>query len=471
MAEVLPLGRPDTGAGFVLGRKLDSIPFSPYHILIVTVLALVGFIEGYDLVMTGSLLVLAKTPLQLTNTDIRWLAVGPTFMLCVGGFLSSSVSDHWSRKTIMLIGVIATTFFTLLIPLVQNAEQLIIVRLLTGIGAGGAVSAAFPIAAELMPAQHRRTYGAVYEMALAASFTVVPFIGGLLAGNENAFRFLALPGGLAITVVPVLVYFVLPESPRWHLRKGRVQTAVDIVNLIIRRAGDRVPPLKPEELGDHQQAAREQLPPYWALFAKGQLRWTTVGILSGVCAGTAYFLISVLLPKALNDQGFAVNASLALTSIVYAASFFGKGFTGFLMEIIGRRWTIAYALAGSLPGLALMLLAHRAGQLAAVTMVAGGLIIGFTVLSAFTATRVYLSEQFPTALRGRGHIFGESFARLFAGGLAPFLMEPHTGSATIFFGTIFVVVSIGAFIPLVFGRETVGQLEAVTEGEAVPEAV
>ena len=48
--------------------------------------------------------------------------------------------------------------------------------------------------------------------------------------------------------------------------------------------------------------------------------------------------------------------------------------------------------------------------------------------------------------------------------LAPFLMEPHTGSAPIFFGTIFVVVAIGAFIPLVFGRETVGQLETVTEG-------
>ena len=106
-------------------------------------LALVGFIEGYDLVMTGSLLVLAKAPLQLTGSDVRWLAVGPTFMLCIGGFASSAVSDHWSRKAIMLIGVVATTFFTLLIPLVQNAEQLIILRLLTGFGAGFAVSAAF----------------------------------------------------------------------------------------------------------------------------------------------------------------------------------------------------------------------------------------------------------------------------------------------------------------------------------------
>ena len=153
---------------------------------------------------------------------------------------------------------------------------------------------------------------------------------------------------------------------------------------------------------------------------------------------------------------------------MYFASIPGKAFTGFLMEIIGRRWTIVYALAGSLPGLFLMLMAHRAGQYATVVMVTGALITGFTVLSAFTATRVYLSEQFPTALRGRGQPFGKSTGRLFAGVLAPFLMEPHTGSPTIFFGTILIVVAIGALIPVAFGRETVGQLETVTEGITAP---
>ena len=49
--------------------------------------------------------------------------MGPTFMLCLGGFASSAVSDHWSRKgAIMLICVIATTFFTLMVPLVQSAQ-------------------------------------------------------------------------------------------------------------------------------------------------------------------------------------------------------------------------------------------------------------------------------------------------------------------------------------------------------------
>ena len=468
MAEIRPIGRSATAAGFVLGRKLDSIPFSSYHVMVIAVLALVGFVEGYDLSMTGLLLVQAKGPLHLTGTDIRWLAVGPTFMICVGGFTASALSDHWSRKTVMQIGIAGTTFFTLLIPLVQNAEQLIVLRLLTGLAGGFAVSAPFPIAAELMPAQHRRTYGAIYEMALAGAFTLLPFTAFLLADNPYAFRLLALPGGLALFVVPVLVYFAIPESPRWHLRKGEPRTAAEIVNRIIQRCNNRVPPLALAALGDNPQTDREQLPPYRALFGRGQLRWTTVGILSGACAGTAAYLIHVLLPKALVDQGTAVAFSFGLSTLVYSASIPGKAFTGFLMEIIGRRWTITYALAGSLPGLLLMLMAHRAGQYATVVMVTGALITGFTVLSAFTATRVYLSEQFPTALRGRGQSFGESFARLFAGVLAPFLIEPHTGSPVIFFGTILVVVAIGAFIPLTFGRETVGQLEAVTEAVPAP---
>jgi MFS transporter, putative metabolite:H+ symporter len=463
MAEIRPIGRSPSPAGFVLGRRLDSIPFSPYHLAILAVLGFMGFVEGYDLSITGSLLVLAKAPLHLTPADIRFVAVASTLMACVGGFTASAMSDHWSRKLVMQIGVIATTFFTLLIPLVQTAEQLIIIRLLTGLGGGFAVSAAFPIAAELMPAPHRRTYGGVYEMLLAASFTAVLLVSFLLAGNPNAFRLMALPGGLMVFIAPALIHFVIPESPRWHLRRGRAEAAVDTVNRIISRAGSRVPPLSVEALGDRSETTREQLPPYWALFRPGQLRWTVVGILSSMFAGIAAILIHILLPKALVDQGAAVSLSFGLATIIYAASIPGKAFTAYLMEIIGRRWTIFYALAGSLPGVFLMMMAHRAGTHATSVMLAGGLITGFTVLSSFSATRVYLSEQFPTALRGRGHIFGESFGRIFAGVLAPFLMTPHTGSPTIFFGTI-LVVGVGAFIPVIFGRETVGQLETVTEG-------
>jgi len=110
-----------------------------------------------------------------------------------------------------------------------------------------------------------------------------------------------------------------------------------------------------------------------------------------------------------------------------------------------------------------MVVAYNAGMYATVAMVPGAIITGLTVLSSFTAMRVYLSEQFPTALRGPGHFFGEATGRIFSGVLAPFLPEPHTGSATIFFGTIAAVVATGACVPPLFGKEAIGQLELVTE--------
>jgi MFS family permease len=454
---------PKGTASFELGRKLDSIPFCAYHVLVIVVLGTVGFVEGYDLALGGSLIVLAREPLHLSETDIRWLIAAPTFVVVIGGFTASALSDRLSRKVIMQIGVVISTLFTLLIPLAQSAEQLIILRLVTGIGLGFAIPAPFPIAAELMPAQHRRTYGAIYEVMLASAFTLLPFVAFLLAGNPDGFRLIALPGGLALGVVPLLVHYAIPESPRWFLQRGQPQAAIDTVNLMIRRCGSRVPPLTVGGLGSSLTLGREPLPGFMALFRDGQLRWTAVGILSGVSAGTAYYTCAILLPKALVDQGGAVALSFGLSSVLFLASIPGKLFTGFLMEIIGRRWTITYSLAGSLPGISLMAAAHWLGSLAPVVFIAGALITGFTVLSAFPCTRVYLSEQFPTALRGRGHFFGESCGRLVAGVAFPLFLERFTASPIVFFGTLLCVVSIGAVVPLLFGRETVGQLETVSD--------
>jgi MFS family permease len=462
------LGRGALPASHILGRRLDSIPFCSYHVLIIMVLGAVGFIEGYDLALGGSLLVLAKEPLHLTPDQIRWLAVAPTLLVVVGGFAASALSDRISRKTVMQIGVVISTFFTLLIPLAQTGTQLLVLRILTGIGLGFAISAPFPIAAELMPKQHRRTYGAIFEVMLASAFSLLPFVGFLLAGNPDGFRLIALPGGLALGIVPVLVHFGLPESARWHLRRGDPQAAVATVNRMIARCGNRVPPLSVADLGPALQVHTDQLPPFRALFAAGQARWTVVGIVIYASATTAYYCSAILLPKALVDQGAAVGLSFGLSALLFMVTIPGKFFTGFIMEIIGRRWTITYCLAGAIPGLAMMALAHRAGSLATVTMTAGAIITGLTVLSSFPAVRVYLSEQFPTALRGRGHFFGEAAGRVFSGVLTPFILEPHTGSPLIFFGFIVVVMAVGSVVPLMFGKETVGQLELVTEAEAVP---
>lgn len=41
-----PIGVAAMPPSFVLGHKLDSVPFSAYHVVIILVLGFVGFIEG-----------------------------------------------------------------------------------------------------------------------------------------------------------------------------------------------------------------------------------------------------------------------------------------------------------------------------------------------------------------------------------------------------------------------------------------
>ena len=86
-----------------------------------------------------------------------------------------------------------------------------------------------------------------------------------------------------------------------------------------------------------------------------------MGILCYAAATTAYYCSAILLPKALVDQGAAVGLSFGLGTLLFMVTIPGKFFTGFIMEIIGRRWTITYCLGGAVPGLVLMAMAHNAG--------------------------------------------------------------------------------------------------------------
>src|SRR5271169_3943466 len=105
------VGTTAISASHVLGAKLDRVPFSSFHLSVILVLGFVALVDGYDGSMTGTLLVLAKQPLHITPGQIRLLAVSSSL-----AFVAATISDDWSRRTVMLLGVVAINFFTLLIP-------------------------------------------------------------------------------------------------------------------------------------------------------------------------------------------------------------------------------------------------------------------------------------------------------------------------------------------------------------------
>jgi putative MFS transporter len=176
------------------------------------------------------------------------------------------------------------------------------------------------------------------------------------------------------------------------------------------------------------------------------------------------------------QQGFEVHLSFGLSSLIFFVTIPGKILNGYMMQWIGRRMTIFLAMFLSVFGLGAMVLAHGVtGRVLGYdarnfVFVLGVVITGLTVLSSFPAVRIYMTEQFPTSIRGRGYFLAEMIGRAVAGIPVPFLLSQHLGSPTIFFGSVLLFSVLGAFVPLLFGRETVGQLELVTETPSAPGA-
>jgi hypothetical protein len=103
----------------VLGHKLDSIPFSAYHVVIILVLGFVGFIEGYDLADPLAVGARQGTAAYGCRHGSRAGHVAH-FPRRHSGFAAAGMSDRISRVAVMQAGVILSTLCTLLILLAHS---------------------------------------------------------------------------------------------------------------------------------------------------------------------------------------------------------------------------------------------------------------------------------------------------------------------------------------------------------------
>jgi hypothetical protein len=117
-----PVGVRMAPASHLLGRKLDSIPFSAYHVVIILVLGFVGFIEGYDLALTGSLLVLAT----IRHRSARpWTLFGKPFArIFPGVIVSFMMVSHTGSPTIFFGTMLVMVAMGACIPFALGRETL-----------------------------------------------------------------------------------------------------------------------------------------------------------------------------------------------------------------------------------------------------------------------------------------------------------------------------------------------------------
>ncbi|KAM4054579.1 major facilitator superfamily protein [Hirsutella rhossiliensis] len=172
-----------------------------------------------------------------SSDQVSWIASGYFITSTVGQLLYGRLSDIWSRKLILLVGLAIFFFGSLASSLSQSVLQLTVFRAFTGIGGGGLMTVAQLIVSDVVPLRERGKYQGILGAVVAIANGIGPVIGGALSSQSaESWRWifrLNLP--LTVLTTGCAVFFMPLKKVQgdWKMKLK----AVDFVGIFLAFAG------------------------------------------------------------------------------------------------------------------------------------------------------------------------------------------------------------------------------------------
>ena len=232
MAQGVETGRITTD----IPARLDRLPWSRWHWLVVVGLGTVWILDGLEVTIVGSMsdaLADPKTGLGLSSYDIGVAGAVYVAGACIGALFFGQLTDRFGRKKLFLITLAVYTTATVLTAFSMNPTWYFIARFFTGAGIGGEYAAINSAIDELIPAKYRGRVdvsinGSFWVGAAGGALLTIPLLDPTVINQEWGWR-LAFGLGAILAVGILLVRRNVPESPRWLFIHGREDEGEEIV--------------------------------------------------------------------------------------------------------------------------------------------------------------------------------------------------------------------------------------------------
>lgn len=364
-------------------RNFDDIQFTSIHRRIMLWGSGGPFLDGYVLVIIGVALEQLTPLLHLDAEWIGLLGAATLVGLFIGTSLFGYISDRVGRRKMFLIDIILIGLISLATMWVSSPMELLVMRVLIGI----VIGADYPIATSMIT-EFSNTRQRAFAVGFIAAMwyvgaTCANLVGYLLYDMADGWRWML--GSAFIPCVLILVgRFDLPESPRWLLRKGRVQ---ECEQMMLKLFGEPV-------VFDEEPAQETR---FLQLFTRRHFSFVLFVAAIWTCQVIPMFALYTFGPQSVGLLGWDQGRTAALGNVVISLFFMlGCLPAMYWLNKIGRRplligsfamMTLALAVLGLVSSLDIWLV-----------------IVAFAVYAFFSGGPgilqwLYPNELFPTDIR------------------------------------------------------------------------
>jgi MFS transporter, AAHS family, 4-hydroxybenzoate transporter len=372
-----------------LERLVDDSPLASGQIMIIVICALVAVVDGFDTQSIGLVAPAIAAAWHVEPSRFGLVFGAGLFGSLIGALLLGTCADRFGRRPALLVAVTLFAATTLMTPLASSLPVLAIIRLVTGVGLGGALPNIISLTSEYAPAKLRGTLVAL----MFCGFPLGAVVGGVAAaGIIPTFGWEAVfyVGAAIPALLLPIIWTVLPESVRFLAMR---QNRAGIEQVLARM---RWPAQWDGALDSRPPETRS---PIASLFASGKalgtlLLWTTL-FLSLLLT---YFLVNWM-PIIARQNGIGMTAAVLAVAALNLGAIVGCLAIGRLCDRYGQP-TVVIGCAFGLGALAITSIGvceHWAAALLAATFLAGVCSIG-----AQMCTIALCASFYETSLRVTG---------------------------------------------------------------------
>src|SRR5947208_3378251 len=215
--------------------RLDRLPWSRWHWLIVTALGITWVLDGLEVTLAGAVGGVLTRPdtLGLNEAQVGATATAYLFGAVIGALVFGYSTDRLGRKRLFIVTLAVYLCATALTAFSWSFASYTLFRALTGAGIGGEYAAINSAIDELIPARVRGRVDLIINgsywigAALGSVATLVllnPYLFPVWLGWRFVFGI-----GAALGLIVIFFRQWIPESPRWLIVHGRAKEAEQIV--------------------------------------------------------------------------------------------------------------------------------------------------------------------------------------------------------------------------------------------------
>ncbi|WP_126283841.1 MFS transporter [Burkholderia stagnalis] len=388
----------------------------------------VGYmLDGMDTQMLSFVIPTLVATWGISLADAGFIGTLTLLASALGGWIAGILSDRIGRVRTLQLTVLWFAVFTGLCGLAQNYHQLLAARALMGFGFGGEWTAGAVLIGEVIRARDRGKAVGLVQSGWAIGWGLSALLYALLfsaLAPEYAWRGLFLVGLLPALLVVVIRRYV--KEPDVYEKEKAVQANVS------------------------------DTPRLTEIFAPALLSTTLRAALLTTGAQGGYYAITTWLPTFLKtERHLTVMGTGGYLATIIVGSWVGYLASAYLTDRLGRKPNFILFALGSM----VIAFSYTSLNLTNTSMLWLGFPLGFFASGIFSGMGAFLTELFPTRVRGSGQGFCYNVGRA-VGALFPFLigaLSKHYGlgaSIGIFAVAAYGVLIVAALtLPETRGRE------------------